>query len=434
MSLSSLSVGEYGLFISINFISLTLLTICVLVNWVQPKHIKHISTTIVVFVLNSLNLAVLLELNRTQWYQTYDQVSHISSLIGALPYYLQYVFLLASIAYVLYEFYSIVLFLRERFSINVVREAIENLPTGLIFYDENGFLFLSNRIMHKLSIELTKKDLQNGFELQHDIDSLQSSEQCVIKGEEPAFTIFDDRIWQFSRSTIVIEGKSYIELRADDITEVYHISDEIRETNRSLKLEKVRLAEHMKNIGNYISEEETLRVKMAVHDDFGELIARTVSAYEREANAEEKGEVILAWSRLSERINRILTFDEVETNRLEKLLSLAEELGCEIEFIGKLPDESICRELILVAAFEFLKNAVYHARVDKIIVTIINEQNKVITTMYNENKTNQTQIIEGGGLTALRDKVEKIGGTMEVICDKGITLCIMLHKEADSYV
>lgn len=434
MSILSLPAHEHGFIILLNFISLTLISICLLINFVQPKHKKHFIATIVIFILNCLNLMCVLGLNKIRRHKIFDQISPIGSFINECPLLLQYIFLFLSIAFALYEFYIIFTFIRKRFSINVVRDSIENLPTGLAYYDESGFLYLSNRIMHRLSVELTQKDLQNGLELQNDVGSLQSGDMCVIKSEEPAFALSDSRIWQFSKANIEIEGRAYTELRADDITEIYHLSDEIRGINESLRSEKIRLAEHMKNIGRYISEEETLRVKMAVHDDFGELIARTVRAYERRANEEEKTELITAWSKLSQKMNSILTIDKRGRDSLEKVLTFAKELGCKIEIIGMLPDESIEREIILSATFESLKNAVYHAKAEEVIVTITNEHSKIITTIYNEDRTNPQSITEGGGLATLREKVEKAGGTMEIICKKGVTICIKLCKDVDKNV
>ena len=434
MNIQSLSTEVRGLIITLAFITLTLVTICLLLSFTQIKQKKHLIISMIIFLLNGINLAVLMEWNRVYWNKNFDNISLIARCVNELPYYLEYVFLLASVSVSFYQIYIVKNLGKKYFSATTVREAIENLPTGLAFYDESGFLYLSNRIIHKLSIELTEKDLQNGLELQNDLMLLQSSHHCVIKGEEPAFTLSDNRIWQFSKSFIEIENESYIELRADDITGIYHLSDDIRAVNESLNKEKQRLAEHMKNIGKYISEEETLRVKMAIHDDFGELIARTVRAYERRATKAEKEEVITAWSKLRPQMSRLLTIDCIEPNNLKNILSVAQKLNCKVELVGTLPEEFPNTQLIISAIYESLKNAVYHAEADEIRVTIMEEEKSVIATIYNEDKTNPTHIIEGGGLSALREKVEKSGGKMEIVCENGVTLRIKLYKEIKSYV
>ncbi len=429
----SLYINNINFILVIALIIITVITICMFVNFSQKNHKKHIIASVVVFMLNCLNLASLFELDRAYQYQNIESLNPISRFISNLPIFVQYIFFLANIIFIFYEVYIILSVFKKNFPINVVREAIENLTTGLAFYDEKGFLYLSNRIMHKLSIELTKKDLQNGLELQNDIKELQSSDVCIIK-EEPSFVLPNKKIWQFSKSMIEIEGKTFTELRADDITEIYHLSDEIRNVNENLKQEKIRLAKHMKNIDKYISEEETLRVKMAVHDDFGELIARTVRTYEQKASKEEKSALITAWSKLGNRINRILTIDDEDKNTFEKIISLAKELNCRIKLVGELPKDNIQSEIIISAIFEALKNAVYHAKADEVIITIINERNKIITTIYNEEKSNLTHINEGGGLTSIRERVEKTGGVMEIICNKGITVCVTLYKEMSANV
>ena len=419
MNITSISIHQIGIIITLAFISVILLTISLLINIAQPKHKKHLTINIAVFILNCLNLAGLLELNRVIENGTYNKTSYIGSIINNIPYIFQYLFIFASIGFVVFEFYNMWRFEKKELSIFAVKEAIKDLPLGLAFYNENGFLYLSNRIMNTLSLELTEKDLQNGVELINDLKSMQGNKNCLIQGEKLAFELSNGSIWQFASSKIIVEGKEFTELRADDITEIYHLSDDIRETNERLKAEKIRLGNHMKNIEKLISEEETLRVKMLVHDDFGELITKTVRDYERGISKENKEELINDWAKLGKKMKHIITYEQKEEPTLEKALIFAKKLNCKLVIKDELPKEEEYKDLILCAIRECLKNAVYHAYADVVTVKIENFSDKYTILIYNEDKDCPKTITYGGGLSSLDNKTKELGGKMKVICANG---------------
>ena len=53
----------------------------------------------------------------------------------------------------------------NRFRRGAVKEAFDNLPSGVCFFDQNGMVTLCNHQMHRLVFALTGRDLQSLFEL-----------------------------------------------------------------------------------------------------------------------------------------------------------------------------------------------------------------------------------------------------------------------------
>ena len=71
----------------------------------------------------------------------------------------------------------------KRFIRNSVKEAFDNLPSGICFFDKNGILTLCNHQMYRLFFALTGKDLQSLSELQeflNDNTATQSRENQVF--------------------------------------------------------------------------------------------------------------------------------------------------------------------------------------------------------------------------------------------------------------
>lgn len=152
----------------------------------------------------------------------------------------------------------------SRFRKNSVKEALDNLPSGVCFFDKNGFVTLCNHQMQRIVFEMTGKDLQSLLELEHD---LSGNEVVLLK---------DGSAWRFSREKITTDdGTVYTQVTASDITELYLRSKDLEEDNRKLKEYAERMRRLSANIITLIREEEILNMKMRVHDDIGRSVIAT---------------------------------------------------------------------------------------------------------------------------------------------------------------
>lgn len=53
-----------------------------------------------------------------------------------------------------------------------IKEAVDNLPSGVCFFDKNGFVVLCNRTMYRLAFAITGRDLQTFSELENALRNL----------------------------------------------------------------------------------------------------------------------------------------------------------------------------------------------------------------------------------------------------------------------
>ena len=161
----------------------------------------------------------------------------------------------------------------SRFMNNVVKEAFDNLPSGICFFNKNGMVTLCNHQMYRVFFALTGKDLQSLHELQEILNGLADES----RGDHDVFLLDDGSSWRFAQEQITAQdGNTYTQVTAFDVTELYRRQKELEEDNKKLK----EYAERRRKIEQ--NKKETLERK-----------ARENAAY--------KPEVLLAWKQALQR-------------------------------------------------------------------------------------------------------------------------------------
>ncbi len=295
---------------------------------------------------------------------------------------------------------------------NSVKEALDNLPSGLCFFSEKGLLTLCNYQMHRLAFALMGKDLQNISELKEAL--MQPSKERGISKDGDYILLADDTAWHFTESTIEDDlGNSYTEFIAADVTKLYQKTKELSAKNKEL----AEMAAHMerinKNVTAIMREEKTLSMKMRLHNELGSCVLSTRKYFLEDRPKEQKPELIL-------RFEKTLTFlkngikDDDFADGYQELLETAAAVGAKIILTGELPQDPQAADLIISAMRESLTNAIRHGRGDKLYVKIIDETDAVTAMIKNNGKPPRGKITEGGGLGSLRSRIEKAGGTMTI--------------------
>ena len=149
---------------------------------------------------------------------------------------------------------------------NAVKEAFDNLPSGVCFFDKNGTVTLCNHQMYRVFFALTGMDLKSLPELQ---DFLNSHGNESHRDHE-FFLLEDNTAWTFAQEQITTqEGETYTQVTASDVAELYLRQKELEEEMRKLKKHAERIRRLSSDILALIREEEILNMKMRVHDDIG---------------------------------------------------------------------------------------------------------------------------------------------------------------------
>lgn len=293
------------------------------------------------------------------------------------------------------------------------KEAFDNLPSGVCFFDRHGVVTLCNRKMHQLVFALSGRDLQNLGELQ---DLISSAEERYI------FLLEDGSAWRFSVEPIQTEdGDPYTQVTASDVTELYQKQEELKQKNLELEAVGKRLRRLSANVTALTREEEILNMKMRVHDDIGRSVIATRQLLQQRRPTEELD--LSAWKNAIALLQREGEAPE-HRDALAQLMEAAAGIGIRICLDGALPESPGAAYLLITAMRECATNAVRHGGGTELYVALTAEESFVKARITNNGAPPRSPVAEGGGLSSLRDRVEKAGGTMEVRCAPAFELTV----------
>ena len=287
--------------------------------------------------------------------------------------------------------------------------------------------------MYELTENLSGHRLRNAEELWQELSEFraQNGIECVQSGRLPTFRFSNGGVRQFARAELTIDGAPYIQTTTADITKLYTLSQELAESNAALHDQHKRLKDLFSQIVQIKREEEILASKVKLHDELG----RCVLAGRRsllQTGADGSLEPVLAlWCETVEKLEVSLgDMAAPRDDTLRQLTDAAATLGCAIEFVGAIPENGDIAYLLLSAVREAVTNAVRHAGADRVTVRISEEDGVLAAQITDNGPRCPAAIIEGGGLTNLRRRLERAGGIMEVTCEGGVRLHLKLPLTA----
>lgn len=295
-----------------------------------------------------------------------------------------------------------------------VKNALDNLPAGILFFDSDSFAVLTNHTMLTLLNELT----DGGVRMMKQLDDVLNGKSPPVSArridaDDRTFIFSDGRIRTFEKSVIVCSGKKYSQFTANDVTDIYKIKQELEYDNELLRKASDNLRMLSQNVVTATREEEILNFKMQIHDDLGRSITAVRRYLTQNDSSQNADELIDMWREsvtLMKKDNETQTDDE-----LGFLISSAEKMGLEIIIRGEMPSGSENAYTVISAVRTCLINAVRHADASKMYVDIKRGSDDIKIKITNNGIPPDGEITEGGGLSALRRRAEKNAGTMTVI-------------------
>ncbi len=430
LSLSDISKAYIMLICIVSFI---LLLIAIIAHLTQKSKGSRVALLVLCFVISVLEVSILLHLNKFDRAKYEFSLTPTFSLINEIPYFLYIATSMVFVFFAILSVYDLYKDSKNKIDSFSVKQALENLPTGIAFMTSDVELLLSNHIMHNLCRELTGKPLQNAETFWQDLISLQGKDSCVIKTNEPAFVLSNGNVWQFSKTLCRYNGNEYYEFKATDITELYSLSENTRSVNEKLVSQQKRLKKLTDIIAENVENQVAVNMKINFHDNFGNLLTLTKKALREGENTDETKTLVDYWGNLNSVIKELSSNDR-QTVTLEQIMIFADKLGCEIALSGELPADEHNKTTTLLCINEMLKNAYIHAGTQKLTVDIFEANSIINVIIHNETKQRLTNIKEGGGLFGLRQRIEQTGGSMDMSCEKGVTMSVKLLKEGENYV
>ncbi len=317
-----------------------------------------------------------------------------------------------------------------------VKEGFDNLPSAICFAGRDGIIMLCNLQMHRLCHVLMGMDLQHISELRHALDQPQPDVE-VVDREARIYRFPDSTLWQFAEDLITdADGNRYTQVQAIDVTELHEKKAELERENQKLAEANQRAKKLYAELDQIVREKETLAMKMRVHDDMGQcLLATRNLLLAKDATLEDFRAGGRRWAETLRRINVAEQGPGVRCDRadpLKDLMASAWEIGVRVRIQGELPKGNANAQLMIAAMRECATNTVRHAGGSEMTVQLMRTQKADIAVITNNGRTPEGEIVEGGGLSGLRQSVENRHGTMAVRGQPAFRLSIVLPREEES--
>ena len=295
----------------------------------------------------------------------------------------------------------------KRFGFNAIKESFDRLPTAVCFFDQSGGIVLCNRQMYRLSQHLLNSDLQYLEELQ---GALAAPPKGVtpLAGMESTFRFPDGLVWKFEKAAVTDRyGETYIQLTAANVTELHRALEQLAEDNRKLEQDAEELRRLSENVEAMAREREQLAVKSAMHDSLAACITVTKQYLAGDLGAIDADVVLREWEK------SILFRDAGLLPAREALYENARSSGVTVRVRGPEP-VGAAAELLYAAMQVCLSNAVQYAQATELTAHIWEDGDRYNILLRNNGKPPEKPITEGGGLSNLRRRIERAGGTMTV--------------------
>lgn len=313
---------------------------------------------------------------------------------------------------------------RKTINNSSIKEAFDNLPTGMCFFNEVGLPVLCNRAMHRFSFEICGRDVQ----FISDLQDFVPIEGVVQDGK--TFVLPNGRAWNLEKRSFTHKNESvYTQFVALDVTDLYRSRAALAEENAQLRRVQADLKQLSANVVAVTREEEILNTKMRIHDEMGRCLV-AARKYLREDNcANIPEDVVRAWQRSVSMLK--FNNDSAEEDMLLEIRKTCESLNMRFVQRGELPEDKRAAYILTCAVRECVTNAVRYADASELYAEFAENAGSATVAVSNNGKEPDGEIVEGGGLSTLRRRVERAGGSMVVQSLPEFQLTVTVPKEME---
>lgn len=321
-------------------------------------------------------------------------------------------------------------------------------PGGLCMANSTGRVILANSAINRIFLEMTGHTVLNAVESWDELERRLEGQNVAVPQEflralsEKAadreaglkvLVLSDGSYWQIQKKIIPVNEISYIEISAEDITDLYHYSCRLHENNIRIANVQKRQRLLLAHLAENNLKKETLQVKMKIHDEFGQCLIATQHAEEEHSLSQNQKELLQSWEAAVDNLLAAPENDQHPATPEAEVRKAARMIGCRIDIRGAQPRERQAQLLLYEAVREALTNAVRHAGADQLLVDIRSDSRWYYVKISDNGSAEPAKITEGVGLGTLREHLENEGAKLKITCDKGVVLALMLPKKEEDW-
>jgi signal transduction histidine kinase len=224
----------------------------------------------------------------------------------------------------------------------------------------------------------------------------------------------------------------YNQFVAMDVSMLHEKRKELEQETIHLQKVQDELFKLSSNIIAITREEEILNTKMRVHDEMGRCLVEARKYLREDTEGSIPTEVVRSWQRAVSMLK--YNNDTPDEDILSQIRKACTSLRVHFVQTGNLPDQEKAAYLLTCAIRECVTNAVRHAEASELYASFTETETTATVTVTNNGKPPEGEISEGGGLSTLRRRVEREGGSMVVQADPQFSLTVTVPKQKEGFL
>jgi len=298
-----------------------------------------------------------------------------------------------------------------------VVQALNSVPVGIAFVNIKGVPVLINNKMYELNQILLGRYIPN-FEMTWECwkkEGLQKYPVAEYKcGESELFFSIGEEVWRIRREFLDI---GFWQIRAEEITNLYNLQNEIRKTLKTLAEENKKYADMIQSVININSEQKYLTLKMNLHREFGDCL-QSGYRYMNKGEGMDKEKVLQIWKRLLDNLSGSISLPE-KIDEKRELMELASLFNCKLYLTKQNWFREIDEPIFYFCVRESMMNAIRHGSATKVFVTQDIEEDKVRVCIRDNGTGLKEGFSEGGGISGIREYLKQKDIPMYLKAEEG---------------
>ena len=326
-----------------------------------------------------------------------------------------------------FEFLMVVRYYRNSITEQSVKNGLDMLPAGIMYFWGNGIVKLINIRMEEICRSFEKNVSFDGKTFW---TKLYNEEYDLLKyvppkSENSVTVLIADKCYHFMRNEIKINDNKMFEIIAIDVTDENAINKKLTKDREKIKELNLRLKMLSENIGRMTIEREILDTKINVHDSLGEALL-LVKQYLTDTDTMNRYDAVSLLKR-----NISLLENERPDNwqsSYEECIKVAALSEVQVIIEGSLPKVEKVRHVVETAITTCVTNVVRHAKGKHLYVKVKQTEKYYYISVTNDGIVPKDNIIESGGLKNLRILVENNCGEMNISINPEFCIELKLEK------
>ena len=316
-------------------------------------------------------------------------------------------------------------------SVLSVKNALDSLNTGVVFFEKDGFIILNNIKMQDLMIAITGDIQRNGRHFYEALAVGTVKPNCEITQVEDRIVCIlpDKTAWKFNIHELSPGKSKYFQLIATDVSEFRRLNETLTHENEELLRKQKELSETISDLHTLTHQIETQKAKMRAHDVIGERLALLLSYIRGEQNTGFEQLRVFSKDIISDLRN--ITVKPSPRDEFDSIKMAYGSVGVDVIPDGEIPQDTKTGQIIVDIIREAVANAVRHGFATQINVKIDDLDNSVRLEVTDNGRPLDSAISEGGGITEIRKKARETGGFVVVTTVPQFTLTVELCKSSE---